>query len=175
MADFTVPGSIFVADPHWMSYVGMVTGVIGAITGVAGAIMGYLGYRRSDKLKVLDLRLELRKAVSGTRVALEQLRKLIDTAKRSRVNNFAARGLSQSGAMKVWIDEVKADNVKIGELHQRAPAEGINYNTLGPSALESELVAVHKCQKEIEALRDKYVSAMRSDEESRKYMSKTTG
>ena len=42
-------------------------------------------------------------------------------------------------------------------------------NTLKLSALESELVTVHRCQKEIEALRDKYVSVMRSDEESRKY------
>jgi len=106
-----------VAEPHWMSYVGMVTGIVGAITGVAGAIMGYLGYRRSDKLKVLDLRLELRKAVSDARVALEQLRELIHTANRSRVNNFAARGLSQSGTMIKWNAEVKtADLLEISKL-----------------------------------------------------------
>ena len=52
------------AEPHWAGYVGMVTGVIGAITGIAGAIMGYIGYRRSNKLKSLDLRLELRKSIS---------------------------------------------------------------------------------------------------------------
>jgi hypothetical protein len=121
-------------------------------------------------MKVLDLRLELRKAVSDARVALEQLRDLIHTASRSRVNNLAARGMSQSGAMNIWNVEVKADNLKLGKLHQHVPAEGINYNTLGPNELESELVAVHKCQKEIEALRDKYVSAMRLDEESRNHI-----
>ena len=158
------------AEPHWMSYFAMVTGSIGAITGVAGAIMGYVGYRRSYKMKALDLRLELRKAVSDARVALEQLRNLIHTASRSRVNNLAARGMSQSGAMNIWNAEVKAENVKLGKLHHRVPAEGINYNTLSPNELESELVAVHKCQKEIEAIRDKYVSVMRSDEGSRNYI-----
>ena len=156
------------AEPHWMSYVAMVTGSIGAITGVAGAIMGYVGYRRSNKMKALDLRLELRKAVSDARLALEQLRDLIRNASKSRVNNLAARGMSQSGAMNAWNAEVKANNVKLGKLHQRVPAEGINYNTFGPNELESDLVAVYKCQKEIDALRDKYVSAMRSDKESRK-------
>ena len=158
------------AEPHWMGYVGMVTGVIGAVTGVAGAIMGYVGYRRSNTLKSLDLRLELRKAATDVRIALKQLRELIDAASRSRANNLAARGMSQSGAMHGWNNEVKADNAKLGKLHECVPAEGISYNTLGPSALESELVAVHKCQKEIEVLRDKYISAMRSDEESRKYI-----
>jgi hypothetical protein len=157
------PGGIFVTEPNWMNYVAMATGIIGTITGVAGIIMGYVGYRRSCKMKALDLRLELRKAVSDARVALEQLRDFIQIASRSRVNNLAARGMSQSGSMKSWKAEVNADNVKLGKLYKHVPADEINYNTLGPNELESELVAVHKCQREIEAIRDKYISAMRSD------------
>jgi hypothetical protein len=47
------------ADATWLSYVGAITGVIGTVTGIAGATMGYVGYRRSVKVKALDLRLEL--------------------------------------------------------------------------------------------------------------------
>ncbi len=47
------------AEPHWMGYIGMVTGIVGAFTGIADAIMGYLSYKKSSSLKSLDLRLEL--------------------------------------------------------------------------------------------------------------------
>ena len=49
---------------EWPPYVGVVTGIVGMITGVTGACLGYLGYRRSGRVKALDLRLELRKAGS---------------------------------------------------------------------------------------------------------------
>jgi hypothetical protein len=42
---------------------GSVTGIIGAITGPAGCILGVLSYRRSQQIKALYLRLELRKRV----------------------------------------------------------------------------------------------------------------
>lgn len=48
-------------DPSTDSYVGMVTGVIGAVTGVAGGILGYIGYRKTNEIKSLDLRIELKK------------------------------------------------------------------------------------------------------------------
>jgi hypothetical protein len=50
-----------------MSFVGVITGVVGTVTGIAGAAMGYVGYRRSVKMKALDLRLELRKAENTLR------------------------------------------------------------------------------------------------------------
>ena len=79
-------------EPHWTSYVGMATGIIGAITGVSGAIMGYVSYRRSNRLKSLDLRLELRKAVNELQSNFSQIEKLIEYANQSRVAVFAARG-----------------------------------------------------------------------------------
>ena len=158
------------AEPHWISYVSIVTGSVGAVTGIAGAIMGFVGYRRSNKLKALDLRLELRKAVCDAHITLRQSRELILAADQSRMAVLAARGLSQSGNMKSWKGEVEASNKKLVKLHERIPAEGIDYKTFGTSELESELVAVHRCKKEIEIIRDKYISAMHSDEESRKLL-----
>ncbi len=72
------------SEPDWMGYVGMATGIIGAITGISGAIMGYVSYRRSNSLKSLDLRIELRKAINVAQSNLQQLEKLIEHANKSR-------------------------------------------------------------------------------------------
>src|SRR6266508_6461106 len=54
-------------DPASLSIIRAVTGLIGGITGIAGLVVGYIGYRRSQQIKALDLRLELRKQVSDLR------------------------------------------------------------------------------------------------------------
>jgi hypothetical protein len=159
-----------VAEPHWAGYVGMVTGLIGAITGIAGAIMGYVSYRRSNRFKALDLRLELRKAVNDIHAEIPQLRELIDKANRSRRNVSAARGMRGSGRMGIWDDEIKADRGKIVKLSNRAPKPESNYHTMSEKELESELVTVHQLQGEIRSLRDKYSEAIRSDEEQSKQL-----
>jgi hypothetical protein len=156
------------AEPHWTGYVGMVTGLIGAVTGIAGAIMGYISYRKSNRFKALELRLELRKAVSDVHADLPQLKELIDKANKSRQAVAAARGMHGSGAMEVWKNSIKADKVEMGGLFKRAPKVESTYDTLEIKELESELIAVHKLQGEIRGLRDKYLEAIRSDDENRK-------
>jgi hypothetical protein len=158
------------AEPHWTGYIGMITGLIGAITGIAGAIMGYISYRRSNRLKALDLRLKLRKAVNDVHADLEGLNELIDDANGSRRAVFAARGMVRSGAMKIWENTVKVDKAKIGELFKSAPNVESTYESLEAKELESELVAVHKLKSEIRVLLDKYSEAIRSDDEQRKQM-----
>lgn len=156
------------AEPHWTGYVGMGTGLIGAITGIAGAIMGCISYRKSNRLKALDLRLELRKAVSDVHADLDRLKALIDDADRSRQAVFVARGMSQSGGMKIWKNEVKADKTKIGELFKRAPKVESTYDTLKANELESEHVVVHQYKSKIRRFLDKYSEAIRFDDEQRK-------
>jgi hypothetical protein len=53
--------------------IGTVTGIIGAITEPAGCVIGWISYWRSQQIKTLDLRLELRKQVSAVRVDIEAL------------------------------------------------------------------------------------------------------
>jgi hypothetical protein len=156
------------ADPHWSGYVGMASGIIGAITGIAGAIMGYIGYRRSNRIKSLDLRLELRKAVTDVQTDMDRLRTLIDKANKSRQAVFVARGLSRSGPMERWKGEVADDKAKTGELFKRAPKAENPYGKLQMKELESELVAVHKLKGEVKRLLDKYSDVIRSDDEERK-------
>ena len=118
------------SEPDWIGYVGMATGIIGAITGISGAIMGYVSYRRSNNLKSLDLRIELRKSVNVAQSSLQQLAKLIEYANRSRQAVASAMGRYQSGMMEKWKQEVEADNNAVKILFQNAPAADTSYDDL---------------------------------------------
>lgn len=158
------------SDPGWMGYVGMTTGVVGAITGVAGAIMGYVSYRRSNSLKSLDLRIELRKAVNVAQSSLQQLEKLIEYANKSREAVASAMGRFKSGMMEKWKKEVEADKNAVKLLFQNAPAADKSYDDLTPKELESTLVEVHRLQVQIDEIRNKYEAAVRADDEERKHI-----
>jgi len=87
-------------DPHWTSYVGMATGILGTITGVAGAILGYISYRKSKQIKKLDLRIELKRAVTDLNFEYAELIRQMKEGNRSRKAVAAPLGLSNSSMMK---------------------------------------------------------------------------
>jgi len=155
-------------EPNWTGYIGMVTGIIGAITGIAGAIMGYVSYRKSNSLKSLDLRLELRKAISDARSSLSQLEVLIDFANKSRQAVASATGRYRSGMMEKWKQDVEADKSKLAQMSENAPEARANYENLNPKELESKLVGIHQFQSQINELKEKYDAAVHSDDEERK-------
>ena len=159
------------AEPHWTGYVGMATGIFGAITGIAGTIMGYVSYRRSNKLKSLDLRLELRKAVNNVQYSgLSLLKELIDHAYNSRYALASATGRSKSGMLEKWKQTVEVDKNTLKKLVQYAPPADMNYGDLTPKMLESKLVEVHQLQVQVDDLRKKYDAAALADEEGRKQL-----
>ena len=153
-----------------MGYVGMATGIIGAITGISGAIMGYVSYRRSNSLKSLDLRIELRKAVNVAQSGLQQLSKLIEYANKSREAVASATGRFKFGMMEKWKQEIEADKNAVKRLFQNAPAADKSYDNLTPKELESTLVDIHRLQVQIDELRNKYDAAVRADDEERKHI-----
>lgn len=144
------------SDPHWTSYVGMASGVIGAIAGV-------IAYRRSNKIKSLDLRLELRKAVVELQASYSELYGLMDRSHRSRTNVNAAIGMFRSGAMKKWNSDVETDRATVAQLSEAIPNEGEEFKTLNAEELESKLVDIHKTQVEVNQIRDKYNAALQED------------
>ena len=146
----------------------MATGIIGAITGIAGAIMGYVSYRRSNSIKALDLRLELRKAVNEVELGLSKLKELLDYANQSRQRVTSATG--RSGAMEIWKKEFEEDKKKLKQISDNAPKSDTNYDELSPIHLESRLVAIHKLQGQITELTEKYNSSIKSDDDERKQL-----
>lgn len=157
-------------EPHWTGYVGIATGIIGAITGISGAIMGYVSYRRSNSLKSLDLRLELKKAVNNVQSNFSQLEKLIERANKSREAVASAMGRLRSGIMEKWKQEVEADKSTVKLLHQNAPVVDKSYDDLTPKELESALVEAHQLQVQVDELRKKYDAAIQADDEDRKHI-----
>lgn len=155
------------SDPHWTGYVGMATGIVGAITGIAGAVMGYFSYRRSNSLKSLDLRIQLRIEEHTANSSLSSLGELIDHANKSRQRVAAATGRPHSSMMEQWKKEVEADKTQLVEMLKKAPNTEDNYEILGEKELEARLIKVHKFQSEIDQMKEKYQTALRSDDKER--------
>lgn len=151
------------SEPAWTGYVGMVTGI-------AGTIMGYVSYRRSNSLKSLDLRIELRKSINVVESNLQHLEKLIEDANRSREAVASATGEFKSGKMERWKKQVGEDKNMVKQLFQNVPSADKSYDALTPKELESTLVEVHRLQVQIDELRNKYEIAVRADDEERKHI-----
>jgi hypothetical protein len=149
------------ADPHWTSYVGMVTGIIGAFTGI-------IGYLKASLLKSLDLRLELKKATHNAITDLRQIEELINKADKSRKAVAAARGMFRSGMMQKWTADVKKDKIQLMTLLDNAPNSEENIEKCSQRVLESKLIEIHKFQAAVKELKEKYVSEYNKDDEERK-------
>ena len=154
------------SEPHWMAYAGAGTGIIGAITGIAGAVMGWIAYRRSNQIKALDLRLELRRAVNEIEQTIGGVAELLATVNQSRMRVSAARGLLNSGAMRIWQEQLRKDQAAVRELTERAP-KATALDDLKPEALEAQLADVHKFQLELAAIVNRYRAAMAEDDQFR--------
>ena len=154
-------------DPHWTSYVGMATGILGTITGVAGAILGYISYRKSTQIKKLDLRIELKRAVTDLNFEYAELIRQRKEGNRSRKAVAAPLGLSNSSMMKKWNEEFASDEAAINNIAKDIPNEDINYELLEDIELEEKLIDVHRINKKIQTFSKKYADAMVWDNKKR--------
>jgi len=154
------------SEPQWMAYAGVVSGLVGAATGIGGAVMGWIAYRRSNQIKALDMRLEMRKAVNGVEQIVGELNELLPFANESRKRVMAARGLHGSGAMKVWEEQFRKDHASFRELAARKPsAEALG--DLKPEGLETQLAEAHKLLLALTTLVNKYSASVAEDDQHR--------
>jgi hypothetical protein len=123
--------------PAWVSYVGLVGGLIGTITGC-------LAYWRTGQLKALDLRLELRKADADLRHIVVSLPDLLARASGSRAAVAAAAGRNNSGWLQAWMNDLTLDRERVGELGAAQPASDADYRCASAAELESALVNRHE-------------------------------
>ncbi len=158
------------SDPIWLSYAGVITGTIGAITGIAGATMGYISYRRTGRMKALDLRLELRKSVNDLRSTVESLPSIMEQAKGSRISVLNARGLFRSSIMDQWNAELEKDISAVTLLKSELPDSSATFENLTHSGLEAKLVTVHATQSKAAGLREKYRTSLASDDKEREHI-----
>ena len=156
------------AEPHWTSYVGMVTGIVGAVSGISGAILGIISYRRTTKTKQLDLRLELRKSLNDIASLTDGIDNLIRSVYQSHERVMAMRGLRNSGAWETWEREYDDDKRVLHLLLAQAPAQDDDFSKLSPEDLEARLIQAHTFQGNVKKIREKYKAVLDEDDEQRK-------
>jgi hypothetical protein len=155
------------ADPVWLGYAGAITGGVGAVTGIAGSVLGYIAYRRSDQLKALDLRLELRKNVASLIADASELLPLLEYAQKSKLAVAAAMGMYKSGATEMWVSEYEVDKTTTTSLIEKLPNSVEEYAELLPTELESKIVEIHIQQDSVSRLRKKYEESLTKDDKAR--------
>lgn len=143
------------------SYVGMVTGII-------GAVMGVIAYLRSNQIKKLDLRLELRKGLGDAHEALRILRAVIESAANSRPRVLAMRGLGRSGNAVAWDRAIEVDRAEVERLAALLRSESADFTALSGEQLESEIVAAHKLKASMYTLIEQYRGELAADDEARR-------
>jgi hypothetical protein len=154
-------------SPAWLSYVGFGLSVLGVVSGCLGTVLGWRGYRRAGKMKMLDLRLEARKANTEIRSLVLGLPELLARAKLSREHILAASGRAQSGAMQLCRDEIRDDGERQQRLAQALPADDPDYHDYSPEALEQELVRLHATLSEVKVIASKYERWLADDSQAR--------
>lgn len=156
--------------------IGTVTGIIGAITGPAGCVIGWISYRRSQQIKKLDLRLELRKQMSSVSADIEALPPLLERANVSRSAVSAAMGIgAQSSANQIWKSQLEKDITSVHDLVRELPDAEETYQRLRPLELENKLVAIHTLAARAAQLRNKYETALASDDRDREHIRAAAG
>lgn len=155
------------SEPAWLGYTGAITGIVGAITGIAGAVMGYIAYRRSDQIKALDLRLELRKAETVLRSDTEELIPFLEQAQESHRAVAAAAGRTNSGMMQSWLAEFDEDVAMGSSFNAGLSAPSADYSALSHEELETKLVEVHVLHQKVKRLRDKYQASIAQNDRER--------
>jgi hypothetical protein len=152
--------------------IGVLTGIIGTITGAIGCVTGCVSYWHSRQVKALDLRLELRKQLSDVRAEVEALPSVLEKARASRSTVRAAMGRGpQSGDNVIWKAELETDLKTVQALALELPDAKETYQRSKPQELENKLVEVHALAAKAAQLRNKYKTALASDDKDRDQIS----
>lgn len=157
-------------DIGLVDQIAMACGIVGAITGLTGAVFGLIGYRRTNALKALDLRLEVRRTENTMRQEINQLVPVMEHSKRSRKALSAAQGRYQSGAMSAWLGEWESDLAAARTVESDAGLLDVEHATLTESQLEDRLVKLHRTQLQIRQLLKKYQDGLAEDDVGREHV-----
>ena len=115
---------------------------------------------------LMDLRLELRRAMNVVEQSVGGVAELLAAANQSRERVSAARGLLNSGAMRIWQEQFQKDQAAVRELTERAP-KATGLEDLKPEHLEAQLAHVHKFQIELNAIVTRYKASIAEDDQHR--------
>lgn len=136
-----------------------------AIAGVIGATTGIISLIKVSRLKSLDLRMERGKVINTIQVKLDGLNDLCQKADQSRIYRFAAQGLSQSGSMEKWKQELEKHKKTIKDLSDEFAA--IKGEKISGNKLEDNILKLHGIEERIKSLLDDLKASIAEDDAAR--------
>jgi hypothetical protein len=163
-----IAGTLPIPNPKGESVMADLPGYIGILTGLIGTFIGIAAYVRSNQVKKLDLRLELRKGLGDAHEALSTLQAVMEAAANSRPRVLAMRGLGGSGNMIAWEQSLATDRAEVDRLAPLLRDEAADFTALSTEQLESEIVSAHKLKASLATLVDKYRGELAADDEARR-------
>ena len=142
-----------------------IAGILGAMTGIVALIISIKSYLLVATMKAIDMRLELEKAFINLDLVTSGIDSYLDFVHQSHTRVFAATGLNQSGAMKLFEEDFAKNRARLRGLLGSQPRRKSSYDGHSPRDLENLLVEVHALHVQIAAIREKYQKLFESDEE----------
>lgn len=155
------------ADIQLMSITGAVSGIIGSVAGIGGAWVAHRANRRSLELKALDLRLEVRKAISLLINGMRKLDDLLPLAEMSRSRIASAAGMLDSGEMVNWKAQFDADCADLTDLKNALAVLPQDFKAMPIQHLEELLADLDVQAHRIKALATRYRDAIAEDDKLR--------
>ena len=140
----------------------------GFIIAVVALLVSFASYRRTNTIKSLDLRLELRRSIVDLRGDLATFSELLIAAEKSRKAVAAATGNLGSGRMKLFIDKIAEERGLALQLHNQLPTSTNNFRSLDTKALEEQIVITHQLRGKVATLIEKYQGSLANDDQERK-------
>ncbi|AXK38525.1 hypothetical protein DWG20_03280 [Crenobacter cavernae] len=156
------------AEPVWMSYIGLITGAVGTVTGIYGAITGSKAIRLAATHKALDLRLKLEKALVVANSQLDEIPDLLRRATASRNSVLAAAGAFNSGTKQLWDRDLETDQAAIASL--KSELETVHRYAAATTEVElaQGIGLVHALAIKISQLESKYTDTMVANDVARR-------
>jgi GTPase involved in cell partitioning and DNA repair len=148
----------------WMIYTGAITGVIGAITGTVGAVLGVISFRRAKEFKILDLRLELKRAETSLRSEINDLPSLLEKAKKSYTRLAAAEQRLNSGATEHWLKIWDVDSNEVKTIVDASHALDSDISKYSHANLENRIIIIHNLHDKISKITQKYAYSLAQDD-----------
>lgn len=147
------------ADIHWITYVGSVTGVL-------ALLISFFNHMKVSRLGCQDTRIELRHSLTDVHTKYGGLQEKLLRALKSRQQTASALGLLNSGMLEKFQTDFEIDQQTVRQLLLQIPLRDKNFKNHNYLELEDELIAVHTLHRQLQAIDEKYSTSLKEDKES---------
>lgn len=153
------------ATTEVLAMVGATCGVLGTVTGILGTWMGWVGMRRTDRHKAMDLRVQLTREETSLVRAVESIPDLIRREERSRQFELARRSMLLSSVHADAQAKFAAQQARLVTLQEDVHGMAGDVSALSLRALEARLIRVHDVKIRADELIEECLESIAGDDQ----------